>query len=783
LRFGTHHRAVFAVLKIIFSVVLSVLGGLVLCAGSDSNSAPVFGFSGIEIFPIDSLISHLVAADLDADGLTDVVVVNNSRSKISLLYNRTGRTNTPILRASGIKRDLNELTPDARFRLDSIASEKRIAALALANLNFDRWPDIAYFGDPHELIVVYNQGTNGWSAPKRWPLEDGLFSANALVTGDLNGDGRTDLVLLAENHFYLLAQRVDGSLAGPQKVPLSTPAALAQIIDLNGDGRNDLLLANWESPTPLRVRLQGTDGHLGPEIYFKLPAIRALCVDHLDTSVSAQLVTIAQNSGRVTIARFCQQPGETLSPGLSAGQFSVIPLPRTAKANRGLLWADLDRDGTLEMIVAEPESGQISIHPQKPDGNWGPPKTFPSLSGISCLEAADWDSDGRPELFLLSPDERHVGVLRLDANGRLLFPTLIQTEGKPIAIAVGPLQANAPAALAIVVDNDGKRSLVIRTADGRSHTQPLDERFKSTPSAMAIQDLDQDGLPDLVILSPFERVKVLRQKPGGLFEELDVPVPGGALEDPWLSSGDVDGDGRAELLLPQKNFVRAVILKSGDVVATNGSRTNWSFQVREQINGAYSDSLISGATFSSGGTQTSRLFLLDAARRALTVCERSFTGVWEVARNFPLPVSEFDGVQMLPARGTNPPVLAFSGVNAVGLLALGGSVWAWEEMDSYETPIKQGQLRDVIAGDLNGDGCKDIVFLETARGYVDLVQFTQQHKLVPGNRWPVFEERTFRNRRTDMPEPREALIMDVTGDGKNDLLLLVHDRVLLYTQE
>jgi hypothetical protein len=32
-------------------------------------------------------------------------------------------------------------------------------------------------------------------------------------------------------------------------------------------------------------------------------------------------------------------------------------------------------------------------------------------------------------------------------------------------------------------------------------------------------------------------------------------------------------------------------------------------------------------------------------------------------------------------------------------------------------------------------------------------------------------------------EPREALVADVTGDGLNDLLVLVHDRILLYPQE
>ena len=52
-----------------------------------------FGFSGPETYPIDSFIGQLRAADMDGDGLTDLVVVNNSRSKINILYNQTGKTN------------------------------------------------------------------------------------------------------------------------------------------------------------------------------------------------------------------------------------------------------------------------------------------------------------------------------------------------------------------------------------------------------------------------------------------------------------------------------------------------------------------------------------------------------------------------------------------------------------------------------------------------------------------------------------------------------------------
>src|SRR5258706_10645557 len=158
-----------------------------------------FGFTGPEIFPIDNGIEMLHSADLDGDGLNDLIVVNNSRSKITLLYNQTGKTNVVNHTGDDTKRELNELPPDARFRIESISSEKRISSLVVADLNGDGRPDIAYYGgDPKELVALYNHGANVWSAPKRWALEDGQLTPNALAVGDLNGDHRADLVLLGD---------------------------------------------------------------------------------------------------------------------------------------------------------------------------------------------------------------------------------------------------------------------------------------------------------------------------------------------------------------------------------------------------------------------------------------------------------------------------------------------------------------------------------------------------------------------------------------------------------
>ncbi len=741
-----------------------------------------FGFTGPEIFPIDNLISHLHSADLDGDGLQDLIVVNNARSKINLLFNQTGHTNTTA--APPVKRQLNELPPDARFRIESIASEKRIASLVVADLNSDGRPDLAYFGEPKELVVQYREGTNAWGTPKRWPLDDGLLDMNALTEGDLNGDGLTDLVLVGESALYLFAQKPDHTLAEPDKIPYSGAVKAAQVLDIDGDGRQDLLLVNWDQASPFRFRLQNAAGQLGPEIHFAFPAIRSYWCDDLDGDRKTEVVTIAQKSGRAQISNFLQKPAEPLTGTFLQGQFQLQPFSKTSKNRRGIVWADINADGAMDLLVADPDGGQVTLFLQQPDGSLGAPRTFPALTGVAELAVADWDGDGRPEVFMLSVDERQVGVTRFEEGGRLPFPTTLNLEGRPLAMAVGPLRAGEKPTLAVIVDQEGKRDLVLRHADGTGRRQKLSENFKSTPSALAIHDIDQDGLADLIVLVPYEKIKVLRQVDDQPFEELDVAPPGGSAEQPWLTVADVDADGKAELLLAQKNFLRAVVLAAEAPPAGSTNRANWSFQVKEQINGVSSSSRIIGATaVPNGSNRVATLFLLDADRKLLSLCERDAAGVWKVARNVPLPMTDFTSLQAVALGGTRLNAVAFIGLGSVAWLPLFGDVWDFKELDEYETPIRDGFLHDVVSGDLNHDGRKDLVFLETAKNYLDIVTFEPPHRLVPANRWQVFEERTFRGRMGNLPEPREALIADFTGDGRNDLAVLVHDRILLYPQE
>ncbi len=746
------------------------------------TSTEKFGFSGPEIFPIDTGIGQLRAADLDGDGRMDLVLVNNARSKITLLYNQSGITNHSISKSIA-RKQINELPPSSRFSIETVSSEKRISSLVVTDLNGDGKPDLAYYGEPRELVIHYNVDGHSFSDVRRISIDDGTLDAYGLVTGDLNGDGRPDLVLLGETQIYFIPQLADHTLGEPEKWPYVGTIKSLQVLDIQGDGRDDLMLVNWDNPNPFRFRLQNSAGLLDPEIHFTLPPIRSYWAEDLDGDHRTEIVTILQRSGRAQVANFVRKPSEALLRDWVAGQFSILPLTRTGKTRRGMAWSDLNADGRQDLLVAEPESGQLRVYLQQADGSMRPSGSYSTLTGISEMAVAKWSNSKTADVFVLSSDERQVAYTTPDAEGRMPFPKTIPLGGRPLTMAVGLVSTSLPPVLAVVVEREtGPRELQLRKPDGTFGSQKLSDAFKANPSSMIWHDIDQDGRPDLVMLIPYEKIKILRQGPTNNWEEIDVSPPGGSSEQPWLSVADVDGDGRNEMLLPQKNFLRAVTLQM-DVKAEGTNKASWSLSVKEQINGASSNSrLVAAVPMTPSGDKTPVLALLDAERKALTVVHREGVGSWKVQKNLTLPVTEFNSAESV-ATGASSPLLAFMGLNAVGLMSLQGETWAFQELDTYETPIKDGVLHDVIAGDLNNDGRKELVFTESSKGYLDLVTFAKPHNLIPADRWPVFEERTFRNRRNEFSEPREAVIADVTGDGKNDLIVIVHDRVLVYPQE
>jgi hypothetical protein len=105
------------------------------------------------------------------------------------------------------------------------------------------------------------------------------------------------------------------------------------------------------------------------------------------------------------------------------------------------------------------------------------------------------------------------------------------------------------------------------------------------------------------------------------------------------------------------------------------------------------------------------------------------------------------------------------------------------EAGVYETSIKDGYLDPIAVGDLNHDGRTDLAVVETNDHFAEILTFGPERELVRATKFRVFAKKQLRGRARETGgegEPRAVEIADLTGDGHDDLLLIAHDRVLLY---
>ena len=111
-------------------VVLNILAilsliGAGLARADDPKLADYFGFLPLEVYKLDTRMNNLLVKDLDGDKTEDVIVANNSRSRIDLLLSTkaaVGDDKTPAF----LKPEVNEILSDRRMRLSSIPVNKEV---------------------------------------------------------------------------------------------------------------------------------------------------------------------------------------------------------------------------------------------------------------------------------------------------------------------------------------------------------------------------------------------------------------------------------------------------------------------------------------------------------------------------------------------------------------------------------------------------------------------------------------------------------------------------------
>jgi hypothetical protein len=275
----------------VHSLVIGLLIGVsaMLGAGSPGAEPPgntpkladYFGFQPLEIYKLERRIGNLVLTDLDGDKIHDIIVSNNGRSRIDLLL--TTKKPAEAAEAQPFRKEVNPIEFDRRMRMVSIPVDKEVVSIATGDFNGDGKPDLAYYGTPAEVVILFNEGAGRFGDPKRINTGEAVAGPNVLAVGDLDQDGRADLALLAENDLILVYQTAPGILSEPERVPhtASNPRVL-ELVDLDGNGALDLIILDGESDHPIHVRFASDEKKLGPEQRFAVEGPRAIAFGQID---------------------------------------------------------------------------------------------------------------------------------------------------------------------------------------------------------------------------------------------------------------------------------------------------------------------------------------------------------------------------------------------------------------------------------------------------------------------------------------------------------------------
>ena len=739
--------------------------------------AEYFGFKPLEIYKLDARISNLVVRDLDGDKVDDVAVVNNGRSRIDLLLSGKGPADGPAPGA-----DPNQVPNDRRMRLRSVPVNKEVLNLQAGDFDGDGQVDLAYYGTPAELVILYNQGGGRFGRPRPIATGEATQGSNVLAVGDLNRDGRDDLALLAENEVVTVLQGEKGKLGEPERLPhtATNKPILIRAVDLDGDGGDDLVI--WcGDEDPFRVRFSAAGGKLGPEQRFATESIRALAFANLDGKPGAEVLTIETQSGRVKVLALDESEEDDAE---RRGRLIFYPLPQGQARGRSLAVGDLDGDGRADVVVTDPASAQFLVYRQGPKGaGLGAAQTFPGLVGGRTVRLADFDGDGKAEVVVLSEQEKQVARSTLEA-GRLSFPAPLPISGEPVALEVADLDGDkVPDILYITHGKDEKgadgyalRALrreksgtFVPARWGPQDSVPI-KGLSGTPPALRVVDANRDGQPDFLVFNPFGPPVLLLGRPG------EPPAAAGGSLGPLIGAapagvGMLDLDGPA-LVVAQGTNARNVLLDKGG---------NW--QVKDQYNAGRNNAQVQAvATLGPDSEGHRELALLDRTSKSILYLARK-DGVYRPAGALPIgPINDVQGLLVADLDGDGKDDLLVAGTDKFGVVLTGRRGQRFKTLASYEPAREQAKLGDLIAGDLNGDGQPDIALSDIAEHFVEVVSYAGEADLERALAFKVFEQKSFRDV-DDLVEPRDMAIGDVDGDGRADLILIVHDRVLVYRQD
>ena len=243
-------------------------------------------------------------------------------------------------------------------------------------------------------------------------------------------------------------------------------------------------------------------------------------------------------------------------------QYQVGASPMAAAAG------DFNGDGYTDLVVTNKVDGTVSILLGDGHGSFAPQVTY-NLNGIPAgVALGDFNHDGKPDLVVALPaltsgdPDSQVAVLLNNGDGAFAPAVYYSTAGSPQFVAVQDLDGDGWPD--IVVTNTGSGATpgstvsVLMNSAGTfaPHTEYA---TGSGPLWVTIADLNKDGIPDLAVANSLDgTISVLRGYGNGTFGP-QVTYAVGSFP-AAIASADFDNDGAFDLAVGNFNDQNISIL-------------------------------------------------------------------------------------------------------------------------------------------------------------------------------------------------------------------------------
>ena len=299
--------------------------------------------------------------------------------------------------------------------------------VASADFNGDSWPDLATaVFDRNSISILLNDGHGGFQlpaieislAPANRPLESRGIGPVALLAGDFNGAGGTDLAVanaLSSKIAVLLDFNGTG-FASEQFVPSGALPSGISAGDLDGDADLDLIVTNDLAAGNKNLAILRNDGRGR----FSADSSGPVSGNH-PFAVSTGFFN-GDTLLDFAVANFGTHPdggdlgGAHVFLAKSDGGYESSVACDVGFGPSATTSSDLDGDGNLDLAIANFLSDNITLCQGNGDGTFANVATLPGGSGPMDITAEDIDKDGDLDLLITNGKSQKVAILRNDSE-------------------------------------------------------------------------------------------------------------------------------------------------------------------------------------------------------------------------------------------------------------------------------------------------------------------------------------------------------------------------------